>query len=180
MMVFHEPAVLGACFVIVCAAAVSDFFTRRIPNLLTFGGLLFGLVAHGSMGFVDGGAHGALRGVLLSLLGAFLCGLLPFISFVRRQMGGGDVKLFAAIGAMVGPSLGIDAQIATFVFVLFVLYPWAAVRCGAVREKLQRLRAKLRGESLASQAAIKVPRVILGPAILLGFCVAMLRQGIVP
>lgn len=177
MSFFHEPAVLIACFVIVCGAALSDLFTRRIPNLLTLGGIVFGLVVHASLGFVEGGAPGALRGLLISFAGAFICGLLPFISFVRKQMGGGDVKLFAAIGAMAGPTVGIDAQIAAFLFIFLVLYPWKAVRTGVAREKFEQLRAKLRGESV-SQAVIKTPRVILGPSILLGFCIAVLRMGI--
>jgi prepilin peptidase CpaA len=178
MILSHEPAILGACVAIVVVAAVTDFFTRKIPNILTFGGLAFGLVAHGAMGFVDGGGRGALRGLLLAFSGAILCGLLPFISFVRKQMGGGDVKLFAAIGAMAGPSLGLDTQLVTFLFSLFVMYPWAAVRTGAFRMKFEHLRSKLRGESVAPFEAVKLPRVALGPVILLGLCVAMFRQGI--
>lgn len=180
MISSHEPAILGACLAIVCGAALTDFFTRRIPNLLTFGGLALGLVAHGSIGFVEGGISAASRGVLLSLAGAFLCALLPFLSFVRKQMGGGDVKLFAMIGAMAGPSLGLDAQLLTFAFVLFVVYPLTAVRTGALRAKLEQWRSKLRGESIAPQAVRQAPRVILGPAILLGLCVAMVRQGVMP
>ncbi len=71
-----------------------DWRTRRLPNWLTVGGLGVALVArfgNGGMSlFLDG--FGAAAGG-----GAFL--LLPFLA---RGAGGGDVKMMAAAGAMVG------------------------------------------------------------------------------
>lgn len=177
MILFHEPAVVGTCLAITVTAALTDAFTRKIPNLLTAGGFLFGLVANGAIGFVEAGARGALHCVALSFGGALLCALLPFISFVRRQIGGGDVKLFAAIGAMVGPALGLDVQFMTLLFAAFVMFPITAIRSGFAKAKFRQLRALLRGEKLEAQPAVVNPRVILAPSILLGFCVAMLRNG---
>lgn len=180
MSLFHEPMILGACFIVAVSAAVTDFFTRKIPNLLSLGGLVFGLAAHGAIGFVEAGSRGALRGTLLALAGAVLCAIFPVIAFVRGKMGGGDVKLFAAIGAMAGPSLGMDAEFATILFAALVLYPWGAIRSGAFRAKIEQFRAAMRGETLAPRAPIEPPRFILAPSILLGLCIALLRHGIIP
>lgn len=177
MILSHDPAILGACLVITITAAVTDWRTRTIPNLITFGGLAFGIVSHAAIGFVEGGVSAGLRGILVALAGALLCGILPFFSFVRGQMGGGDVKLFAAIGAMVGPALGWETQAATFIVAALIIAPFMAIRSGIFRSKIQQIRAKLRGESMV-MPELKAPRIVLAPAILVGLCVAFLRHGV--
>jgi prepilin peptidase CpaA len=55
--------------------------------------------------------YGLLRGppgALFSLLGLFACGLPTYLFFRNGGMGGGDVKLFAALGAMTGPVMGTE------------------------------------------------------------------------
>ena len=80
---------------VVTVAAVVDLRWRRIPNWLTLGALVAGLVLQ-SVRF------GTL-GVLIALAGAGLglALLLPF--YVIRAIGAGDVKLLGAVGALVGP-----------------------------------------------------------------------------
>jgi len=74
-----------------------DIQTRRIPNYLTFGGAALGfayaLATAGWPGLLSHGLAGWLVGVAL---------FLPF--FLLRGLGGGDVKLLAALGAWLGPS----------------------------------------------------------------------------
>src|SRR5690242_564869 len=77
------------------AAAVWDLRTRRIPNVLTFGGTLVALLLHGYMG--------GLSGVGLSLAGWAVGLALFFPFFALGGLGAGDVKLLAAVGALVGP-----------------------------------------------------------------------------
>ena len=79
----------------VCAVA-QDLSHRRISNLLVVAGLLAGLALHIAAG---GG-----RGLLLSLAGAAagFAVLLPF--HLLGGMGGGDIKLMAAFGALLGPA----------------------------------------------------------------------------
>lgn len=81
------------------AACVTDFRSRRIPNVLTFGASV--------AAFVFWAASGGLTGLGFSLAG-WVVGCLLFLPwFLLRGMGGGDVKLLAALGAWVGPGLAV-------------------------------------------------------------------------
>ena len=76
-------------------ACVTDLRTRRIPNVLTFGAALAGLTYQAVSGGVDGLGNAAL---------GWLAGALIFvIPFALGGLGGGDVKLLAALGAWLGP-----------------------------------------------------------------------------
>jgi len=96
-------------------AAVVDYRTGSIPNWLTLGGLALGVVGHVAYGWavVDFKA-GAYEGAL-SLGGALFCSLAPALLFWKGGMGGGDLKLFAAIGALCHPLLGIEIQMYSLV-----------------------------------------------------------------
>jgi prepilin peptidase CpaA len=90
----------AAAAVVAAAAAVLDLRFRRIPNWLTGGAILLGLVLHT---WLDGpaGALTALGGMALGL-----ALLLPFYTLRlagARAVSAGDVKLLAALGALVGP-----------------------------------------------------------------------------
>lgn len=80
---------------LVTLACVSDVYTRRIPNALTFsaagGALLFHAVT------------GGMSAAGWSLAGWLVGALLFFPIFALRGMGAGDVKLLAAVGAWLGP-----------------------------------------------------------------------------
>ena len=87
-------AIPSVVIVISLIACVTDLRTRRIPNVLTFGAALGGLVAHTALE----GTTGALTAG-----GGLLTGLLVFLPFFALGgMGGGDVKLLAALGAWLG------------------------------------------------------------------------------
>jgi prepilin peptidase CpaA len=71
-----------------------DVRFRRIPNVLVLAALIAGLTINISYG----GSRGAL-----SSLGGFAVAFIPmFLMHVFGAMGAGDVKLFAAVGAVVG------------------------------------------------------------------------------
>jgi prepilin peptidase CpaA len=75
-------------------AAVIDCRQRRIPNWLTFGLLLGGLGR--ALAFGGGGFGHAVLGMLAGAA-------IPLVLYAISALGGGDVKLMAAIGAWVGP-----------------------------------------------------------------------------
>jgi prepilin peptidase CpaA len=77
--------------------AVSGFFDlkeRKIPNKITFTGILIGVLFN----LITGGWMGLLQ----SLLGMFAGLAIFFLPFVMGGMGAGDVKLMGAIGALMG------------------------------------------------------------------------------
>jgi prepilin peptidase CpaA len=76
------------------AALFFDLTRKKIPNFLTFPIMLWGLLAH----TITGGAEGFLFSVYGLLLGLAIF----FIPFMLGGMGGGDVKLLGAIGAIKG------------------------------------------------------------------------------
>jgi prepilin peptidase CpaA len=82
---------------LVLIAGVTDIKTRRIPNWLVLAGLCLG-IALNSFLF-------EWAGLKSSLYGAGLAFGIYFIFYALRAMGAGDVKLMAAIGAIVGPRL---------------------------------------------------------------------------
>jgi prepilin peptidase CpaA len=85
----------GVVLVVVAVAAVIDFRTHRIPNLLTFPALALALVLQ----FSFNGLPGVAAGLLGMLVGVGLF-LLPFL---LGGMGAGDVKLMGVAGAFLGP-----------------------------------------------------------------------------
>jgi prepilin peptidase CpaA len=90
-MTFENWSVLA----IALAACFTDLRHRRIPNMLVFGAAVTGLVFSAS----TTGWRGLGTAALGWLVGLGL--LLPL--FLLRGIGGGDVKLLAAIGAWLGP-----------------------------------------------------------------------------
>jgi len=89
-------------------AAYTDLRTRRIPNWLTAGMIVYGLAFHS----YRGGWSGFLLGLGGLALGGGLILIPMLIPFARRGLGGGDVKFLAAVGSIVG---------AQGVFLVFIL-----------------------------------------------------------
>jgi len=79
---------------VLLVAAVYDVRFRRIPNWISVTGVAIGLALNA---FLFG-----LPGVWLSLGGLGLGFGVYFLLYLIRAMGAGDVKLMAAVGAMVG------------------------------------------------------------------------------
>jgi prepilin peptidase CpaA len=89
-------SVISAAFLIPLALLISyyDVCYRRIPNAFVLATLATGILINVIFGGIDG--------ALASLGGCALAFFLMFVLHVFGAMGAGDVKLFAAIGAVVG------------------------------------------------------------------------------
>src|ERR1043165_723565 len=125
-----QPLTIAVAFLLPLALVITyyDVRYRRIPNTFVLATLATGLVVN-SMS--DG-----LTGALASLGGCLFAFTLMFILHVFGAMGAGDVKLFAAIGSVVGASLVLPTF---FVVVLTggALGVVTMFRTGAVRPTLQ-------------------------------------------
>ena len=88
------PIVWIALPFILAFACYGEIRERRIPNWLTLGGIAFGVGAAA----IEGGADGLVDSALgLAIAGGLF---LPFC--LLGVVGGGDMKLMAAVGAIVG------------------------------------------------------------------------------
>ncbi|HEX9294670.1 MAG TPA: A24 family peptidase [Polyangiaceae bacterium] len=102
------------------AAAVIDWRTGHIPNWLTLGSIGLAVVVHGLHGAAVGGFRGAASALVSVVLGIVVCSLVPLVLYRANGIGGGDVKMLAAIGAVCGPMMGLEAQF--YSFIALVLY----------------------------------------------------------
>jgi len=97
-----------ALVVILVTATVTDIVGHRIPNWLSLGGAVLGLV----LSSVFFGPAGALTACVGWAVGLGL--LLPF--YMAGGMAAGDVKLMATVGAFVGWKLVLAAAACTLIF----------------------------------------------------------------
>jgi len=88
-------------------ATLMDFRSCKIPNVLTFGAALFGLVLQGTLN--------GLPGLAIAVGGWIVCLICFLPLYARGGMAAGDVKLMAAVGAFLGPIYGIAACLLTLI-----------------------------------------------------------------
>ncbi len=84
---------------LVIPAAVFDYRQRRIPNWLVLAGIISGLAMNVFLLYDN---PSPMTGLWFSLEGLGLALLVYFPLYILRGMGAGDVKLMAAVGAIVG------------------------------------------------------------------------------
>ncbi len=125
----------AVALVVAAGATVTDLQAARIPNALTVTSGLLGLLAHATL---PGGFGWSTS------LGGMAAGLAVFFPFFALGgLGGGDVKLMAALGAWVGwpavLSLALYTALAGGVVAIGV-----AVAHGYLRQALRNLSALAR------------------------------------
>lgn len=134
------------------ACAITDWRARRIPNVLTFGFLLLAaaVMLLGQRTLAGGGVQVGLLGLVMALL-------LTLPGFVLGRLGGGDVKLLAALGL----ATSVWTVLLTFIGATVVLLASSlAARAGL----------GLRSGGAEGQDAREWP---FGPALLLGYVAAL-------
>jgi prepilin peptidase CpaA len=96
-LIFTLPplGISATLITLILVAAVYDVLYRRIPNWLTAGGVIAGIALNSFI-------YRGWPGLRLSLAGLTVGFAVYFILYSLRAMGAGDVKLMAAVGALVG------------------------------------------------------------------------------
>lgn len=127
-----SEALVNMAFLIPLAIIITyyDVRYRRIPNSFVLATLVSGLAVNTIFGGLEG-FYGSLGGCALAFL-------MMFILHVFGAMGAGDVKLFAAIGAVTGAHLVLP----TFLVVILtggLLALISIVRGGVVRATMHRV-----------------------------------------
>lgn len=93
--------------ILITLSLVSDTREYKIKNTITLGistiGLITNLILYG------------LEGLIFSLAGWLIPVVLLFIFFALRMLGAGDIKLFAAVGAIMGWKFSVYSIIYSFI-----------------------------------------------------------------
>ncbi|RLB53524.1 MAG: prepilin peptidase [Deltaproteobacteria bacterium] len=159
LVVLHSAVVA-----VVGIAAWTDARSGRIPNWLTLTTIVGALALH----LATGGPWGAL----LSVIGLVLGAACPLLLFWRGAMGGGDVKLFAAIGALLGPELALEAQLASFgvaAFLAMVMMAWRGTMFRTLQNLALTLVSPLLPESRRPEVSTELTSTMrIGLAIFVG------------
>jgi prepilin peptidase CpaA len=128
---FYPVAALGLAL----AGSATDIRSRRIPNMLTLPGILFGLLLHLALG--------GWKALALAGLAGLICGIIFAVFWIAGGMGAGDVKLITAVGCIGGLSHAGDLLLST------------ALAGGAMAIVLALSRGRLR-QTLANVGALAV------------------------
>jgi len=118
---------MGLALGVATSAAYCDWRRGQIPNWLTLPPIAVAPLAYG-LAF---GPGYAIRSLSATALSAFV----PYLVFRRGGMGGGDVKVFGALGAITGFDVLVGVEIQ-----LGALLVSMAVACGALAWKGDLLR----------------------------------------
>jgi prepilin peptidase CpaA len=147
---------------ILVAAAIGDLRTRRIPNKLVAVLALLGIAYSVARAPVVPGLSQAGGGVL-----AGLACWLPF--YLMGWLGAGDVKLYAAAGAWLGPARAVEGALVAALFGALLSLVWMA-RSQGMKGAAQTLgMAAATPEMLApSEGSSKHSKLPYGVAIAFG------------
>lgn len=168
-----------ACLAICLAAAVIDTRTMRIPNQITYPGVVLGLALGFALPCAAG--QGALRALQVGLVPSIAGCLSLFVLFGALSwmgaMGMGDTKLMAAVGALLRWPLCLQAALCVFLAggVLSLVVAVARGSLGAVLSNLARGGKVLLGRARSSNS-LELHRIPYGLAILAGVAWAVLAN----
>jgi prepilin peptidase CpaA len=147
------------------AGVAEDVSRRRVSNWTSGGAVIGGLIVHS----VQKGWSGALH----SLLGAVIGFSVFLIFYLLGGMGGGDVKLMAGFGALLGNSRILPAALLTAVSGGLMAAVYLAA-CEAAR--LWKRRRGTAGTEAASSGGKAAESIPYAPAITAGVWLALVLE----
>ncbi len=139
------PWLLSISILIGVLASAEDLWRRQISNPISVTAFVLGLGAHTALG--------GLRGAGDSLAGTVVGFLVFFIFFLLGGMGGGDIKLMAGFGAVLGARGILTAALLTAILGALLALAYLAVR---------RLRGPSRNHAAQAEAIPYAPAISLG------------------
>lgn len=170
------PYFLAAAVLVAAIAAWFDWRTGEIPNWVSLGPLVAAPIAHFAVYLATGHSQQAIQAAGFSVLGAAACALVPMALYRVGAIGGGDVKLLAAIGAICRPMVGIEAEFyailaAALIAPARLAYEGKLLRVlgNTLSLALNPFRPKDKRKELTPEM---MTTMRFGPAIFLGTCVA--------
>lgn len=101
-------------FLALLIGSITDFQTREVPDLLSYGLILTGF----SLNIILSLWHENSTFIIESIAGFALCFVLGAILFYTGQWGGGDAKLIWGIGATIGLPLSLETMPFLILFII--------------------------------------------------------------
>jgi prepilin peptidase CpaA len=143
-------------FTLGCAAVVEDIARRRVSNWTSGAALASGLVLHY--------AEQGWRGAAAAATGAALGFAVFLVFYLLNGMGGGDVKLMAGFGSLLGPDAILCAA-------------WIAAVVGGLMATAHAASLSLCPGSKNARGFTRTDAIPYAPAIVLGVWLAELARG---
>lgn len=175
---FGEHYFFLAAILVTGIAAWFDWRTGEIPNWLSFGALAAAPLAHAGFGIAREGWSVGWQGAALSLAGAGVCVIVPVVLYVTGGIYGGDVKLLAAVGAILRTMVGMEAEL--YAFLVAALYAPARLAWeGKLFKTMGNSVVLLRNMFVPKEKRRELPREMMAelrfaPSIFVGTCIAVL------
>lgn len=111
----HQRVVFIIAIVVAGVGAVIDWRRGAIPNWLTVPVIALAPLVHvARFAVAKESMETALYEGAFSLGGAAIAAIVPLLLFRQSAIGGGDVKLLIALGALFQPVLGVESQMYGF------------------------------------------------------------------
>jgi prepilin peptidase CpaA len=177
------PYFLAFAVLVTAIAAWFDWRTGEIPDWVSLGPLVVAPIAHFAVYVATGHSQQAIQAAGFSVLGAALCALVPMALFRAGAIGGGDVKLLAALGAIgrpangIWPMAGMEAQFYAILVAALIIAParlayegkLLSVLGNTLSLALNPFRPKDKRKELTPEM---MTQMRFGPAIFAGTCAA--------
>src|SRR5256884_7695820 len=122
-----QSLTVATVVIFVALCVIADVRTRRIPNAISGSAMLLGITLNT--------AYMGTAGLLDSLAGLGVTVGVLLWPFAMGGIGGGDVKMMGAIGALLGPRLSLMG-LAAGVLIGGGAIIWHLARQGRLREKV--------------------------------------------
>lgn len=172
------PAILVALLI---ASAVTDVLRGKIYNVLTYPAIAAGVLGHTLLGGLQGEAAMGSIGLIGSLAG-LAAGFLPMlVVWMAGGIGGGDAKIMAAIGALMGPAFTLDTLFwglaAALVMAIIVMIRRRILRRTLGRVGRFLMLAFVRARP-ADPAEPDSPKIAFGLALCIGAAAALVMHAV--
>jgi len=164
-----QSIVLGC---VLAVAVVTDVSKQKVYNWLTFPAIALGFILNVSL-------QGFLPGLAFSAEGVAMASLSLILFLLKGAMGAGDVKMFWAVGALMGPHFTLWALICTAICGAFLgmgfaiakgqfVHTWKNALLGGHVLAMTKNADSIKGMADAS----KVGKMPYAPAIAIGCAIA--------
>ncbi len=173
-----------ATYVLLCLtviATITDVSKQKIYNWTTYSGIVIALILSGGQTLFGSNVYSEVS-LWASLAGLGACGGIMLICFLLFQIGGGDVKLLAMMGAFLGLEPGIETLLWTFVIggaMALVILIWKIGVVRLFKRVVQQLMCRLGvgiwdDLSTEEKQQLKIP-LYLAPAALAALLIVQFK-----